>query len=62
MIMYLMKTNAWELDRTILHVRDKRPVISPNPGFYAQLQRFEKSLKPTFELQKEQNAVMKFLN
>lgn len=60
--MYLMKANAWELERTVNHVREKRPVISPNPGFLAQLRRFEKSLKPTIELKKEESAVMKFLN
>lgn len=47
-----MKLNAWELEKTVTLVRSKRPYISPNPGFFGQLMRFEKIIRPQIELQK----------
>mmetsp|Transcript_2080 Transcript_2080/g.4793 ORF Transcript_2080/g.4793 Transcript_2080/m.4793 type:complete len:183 (-) Transcript_2080:34-582(-) len=42
---YLMRYNAMPLQKAMMLVRSKRSWINPNPGFMAQLRRFEGYLK-----------------
>nr|XP_027116202.1 dual specificity protein phosphatase 1-like isoform X1 [Coffea arabica] len=44
-VAYLMKKHGMSLSQALEHVRNKRPVASPNPGFMSQLQNFGKTLK-----------------
>ncbi|MBA0856765.1 hypothetical protein Goshw_002686 [Gossypium schwendimanii] len=44
-VAYLMKKHGMSLSQALEHVRSKRPLASPNPGFIQQLKEFEKSLK-----------------
>jgi hypothetical protein len=59
--MFLMRHNAWELEKTFTLVKSKRPWICPNPGFCNQLVRFEKNIRPQIELKKEESVVRKFI-
>ncbi|KAA0147525.1 hypothetical protein FNF29_07270 [Cafeteria roenbergensis] len=43
-IALVMRVTGWSLRRSFAHVRARRAVVSPNFGFFAQLQRFEKTL------------------
>ena len=43
-IAYLMKYHEMDLRKAYYHVKEKRPVIHPNPGFFRQLIVFEKHL------------------
>lgn len=44
-IAYLMRFHAMSLQKAMMHVRSKRSWINPNPGFMAQLRRYEAWLK-----------------
>ncbi|KAE9602120.1 putative phosphoric monoester hydrolase [Lupinus albus] len=44
-VAYLMKTRGMSLSEALQHVKGKRAVAAPNPGFIRQLQDFEKSLQ-----------------
>ncbi|MBA0801136.1 hypothetical protein Gohar_011519 [Gossypium harknessii] len=44
-VAYLMKKHGMSLSQALEHVRSKRPLASPNPGFIQQLKEFEKSLQ-----------------
>jgi dual specificity MAP kinase phosphatase len=41
-ISYLIRTFHWSLEKAYRFVQDKRPAVSPNLGFMAQLSKFEK--------------------
>lgn len=43
-VAYLMKKQGMSKSEALQHVRSKRPIASPNPGFRVQLKDFEKSL------------------
>lgn len=43
-IAYLMKHKNMQLRRAYLHVKARRPIIRPNPGFFRQLVEFEMRL------------------
>jgi len=32
-----MRVNHWTFDEALAHLREKRPVVDPNPGFVDQL-------------------------
>ncbi|KAL4398154.1 hypothetical protein HN51_002759 [Arachis hypogaea] len=44
-VAYLMKTRGMSLSEALQHVKSRRPLASPNPGFIRQLEDFEKSLQ-----------------
>ncbi|XP_063937428.1 dual specificity protein phosphatase 1 isoform X1 [Daucus carota subsp. sativus] len=44
-VAYLIKTHKLSCSEALEHVKSKRSVASPNPGFLLQLQKFEKSLR-----------------
>ncbi|KAK8684973.1 hypothetical protein V6N13_040985 [Hibiscus sabdariffa] len=48
-VAYLMKKNGMSLSEALEHVRSKRPLAAPNPGFIQQLREFEKSLQGKIE-------------
>jgi len=39
---YLMLKHRWDMQRAYAHVQKARPIVRINPGFKAQLQRFQK--------------------
>lgn len=41
---YLMRTEKWDLQKTFRLVKGKRPCVSPNTGFFTQLENYEKKL------------------
>ena len=43
-IAYLMKIRGFSLRQAYYHVKDRRPIIRPNVGFFRQLISYEKSL------------------
>lgn len=43
-IAYLMKHQNMTLDQAFKHIKQRRPWIQPNAGFWAQLQRYEEKL------------------
>ena len=45
-VFYLMKEKGWDYDTSIKFIKERRPVISPNIGFVAQLKEYyEKYIK-----------------
>ena len=40
-IAYLMRYHLMTFSQAFIHVKDKRPIINPNPGFVGQLRRYE---------------------
>ncbi|XP_060118061.1 protein phosphatase Slingshot homolog 3 isoform X2 [Heteronotia binoei] len=40
-IAYTMKEYGWSLERALCHVRERRPIIHPNPGFMRQLELYQ---------------------
>ncbi|KAA8527555.1 hypothetical protein F0562_034730 [Nyssa sinensis] len=44
-VAYLMKKHGMSVSQALEHVKSKRPLAGPNPGFMLQLQNFEKSLQ-----------------
>jgi len=44
-VAYLMKKHGMSVSEALKHVKNKRPIASPNSGFMLQLQNFEKSLR-----------------
>ncbi|KAJ7344148.1 hypothetical protein JRQ81_000098 [Phrynocephalus forsythii] len=40
-IAYAMKEYGWSLERALGHVRERRPIVHPNPGFMRQLEFYE---------------------
>lgn len=46
-VAYLMKKHGMSVSEALKHVKNKRPIASPNSGFMLQLQNFEKSLRGT---------------
>jgi len=43
-ISYLIRTNHWTLQQAYKYVQDRRPAVSPNLGFIAQLINFEQAV------------------
>lgn len=41
---YLMRTERWDLAKTVKLVKGKRPCVSPNTGFFTQLENYERKL------------------
>ncbi|XP_059650015.1 dual specificity protein phosphatase 1-like [Cornus florida] len=44
-VAYLMKKHGMSVSQALEHVKSRRPMASPNPGFMLQLQNFEKILQ-----------------
>ncbi|KAE8728398.1 Dual specificity protein phosphatase 1 [Hibiscus syriacus] len=44
-VAYLMKKHGMSLSEALEHVRSKRPLAAPNPGFILQLKEFENSFR-----------------
>ena len=44
-IAYLMKYHSFSRDAAYQYVKERRPLINPNPGFWSQLQLFQARLK-----------------
>lgn len=44
-IAYLIKHEGHSLASAFAAVKDKRRIIQPNPGFWAQLQEFEAEIR-----------------
>ncbi|KAG8125388.1 putative Ankyrin repeat domain-containing protein [Naja naja] len=40
-IAYAMKEHGWSLERALGHVRERRPIVHPNPGFMRQLELYQ---------------------
>ncbi|XP_054828091.1 protein phosphatase Slingshot homolog 3 [Eublepharis macularius] len=40
-IAYIMKEYGWSLERALCHVRERRPIVHPNPGFMRQLELYQ---------------------
>ncbi len=52
---YLMKHEGMTLAKALIHTKERRPVVSPNPGFMKQLIDYEKQIyngKGTINLEK----------
>ena len=49
-VAYLMKTREMSLSEALQHVKSRRPLAAPNPGFIRQLEDFEKLLQGGFNL------------
>eukprot|EP00467_Chlorarachnion_reptans_P002601 CAMPEP_0114514542 /NCGR_PEP_ID=MMETSP0109-20121206/16210_1 /TAXON_ID=29199 /ORGANISM="Chlorarachnion reptans, Strain CCCM449" /LENGTH=305 /DNA_ID=CAMNT_0001694591 /DNA_START=1054 /DNA_END=1971 /DNA_ORIENTATION=- len=45
-IAYLMTCKNWSLEKAHSYLKKLRPMIQPNPGFWKQLQQYEKTLHP----------------
>eukprot|EP00386_Alphamonas_edax_P004647 GDKI01014660.1.p1 GENE.GDKI01014660.1~~GDKI01014660.1.p1 ORF type:complete len:163 (-),score=58.25 GDKI01014660.1:427-915(-) len=45
-IAYLMRTKRWRMQKALTHVKERRPIVAPNPGFRAQLVTLEAELFP----------------
>ncbi|KAL7721286.1 protein-tyrosine-phosphatase [Entamoeba marina] len=43
-IAYLMKTNKWTFKKAFLYVKERRPLVCPNPGFIMQLYEYQNYL------------------
>mmetsp|Transcript_1640 Transcript_1640/g.3529 ORF Transcript_1640/g.3529 Transcript_1640/m.3529 type:complete len:186 (+) Transcript_1640:3278-3835(+) len=43
---YLMKVEGMDLNQALKHIRQKRPLANPNPGFINQLRDYSESLEP----------------
>ncbi|CAD8082978.1 unnamed protein product [Paramecium sonneborni] len=41
---YIMQKYNWSVNQSILHIQNKRRIVSPNSGFMKQLREFEKKL------------------
>ena len=39
-VFYLMKERGWDYDRAIDYIRERRPIVQPNPGFEEQLRNY----------------------
>ena len=57
---YLIRHQGMSLAQALIHVKDRRPVTSPNPGFMSQLVEFERSLRGTSTIDAERYATMRF--
>ncbi|CAI5762916.1 protein phosphatase Slingshot homolog 3 isoform X2 [Podarcis lilfordi] len=40
-IAYAMKEYGWSLEQALSHVRERRPIVHPNPGFMRQLELYQ---------------------
>ncbi|XP_062972925.1 protein phosphatase Slingshot homolog 3 [Elgaria multicarinata webbii] len=40
-IAYAMKEYGWSLEQALCHVRERRPIVHPNPGFMRQLELYQ---------------------
>ncbi|KAM3852090.1 protein phosphatase Slingshot homolog 3 isoform 5-T5 [Vipera latastei] len=40
-VAYAMKEYGWSLERALAHVRERRPIVHPNPGFMRQLELYQ---------------------
>ena len=49
---YLMKHEGLSLAQALVHTKERRPVVSPNPGFMGQLIEYETEMRgrPTIDL------------
>uniref|UniRef100_A0A7S3EC69 protein-serine/threonine phosphatase n=1 Tax=Rhodosorus marinus TaxID=101924 RepID=A0A7S3EC69_9RHOD len=44
-VAYGMKSRGWTLEESLKHVRKRRDIVKPNPGFLAQLKQYERLLR-----------------
>jgi protein-tyrosine phosphatase len=49
---YLMKVDGLGLDEALQHIRKRRPLINPNPGFISQLRQYGEGIKPAEVLER----------
>lgn len=40
-IAYAMKEYGWSLEQALRHVKERRPIVHPNPGFMRQLELYQ---------------------
>ncbi|XP_015274309.1 PREDICTED: protein phosphatase Slingshot homolog 3 [Gekko japonicus] len=40
-VAYTMKAYGWSLEQALWHVRERRPIVHPNPGFMRQLELYQ---------------------
>lgn len=40
-VAYAMKEFGWDLDTALHHIRERRAVAKPNPGFMKQLEEYQ---------------------
>ncbi|KAM3142388.1 hypothetical protein pb186bvf_005545 [Paramecium bursaria] len=59
-IAYLMKSKGWSYEKTFYHVKDKRPIINPNPGFKKQLISYGKYLLSTLTVKTSEDSYQIF--
>ena len=57
---YLIRHQGMTLSQALLHVKERRPVTSPNPGFMLQLVAFERSLNGKSTIDPERYASTRF--
>jgi len=57
---YLVRHQGMTLAQAFVHVKERRPVTSPNPGFMMQLVRFEQSLKGKATIDVDKYASARF--
>jgi hypothetical protein len=50
---FLMKRHSISMDEALARIRARRPIMSPNPGFVAQLREFENLLLEAQASQKQ---------
>ena len=57
---YLVRNCGMSLHQALIHVKERRPVVSPNPGFMSQLVNFEKSVRGKISIDPEKYAKSRF--
>ncbi len=43
MVGYIMRKNKWTYDEALKFVQSKRDIVMPNPGFAAQLKKYQEN-------------------
>ena len=57
---YLVKHHGMSLAQAFMHVKERRPVTSPNPGFMAQLVQYEKKYRGKATIDPDKYALTRF--
>jgi hypothetical protein len=57
---YMIRHQGMSLSQALTHVKERRPVTSPNPGFMKQLVDFERSIRGKTSIDPEKYAVSRF--
>lgn len=57
---YLVRHQGMSLAQALMHVKERRPVTSPNPGFMTQLIQFEKESRGKATIDQEKYATSRF--